>query len=336
MSERSGETPEGEPGGDPEPARRPSTGRAADAAIVAPDGRVAADRRSPRVLRGILLMLFSTFLFAGMHATIRTVSAELHAFEIAFFRNLFGFLIVVPWLVRYGVGPLRTRRPGLHLLRVAFNIVAMLSFFMALTIAPLAEVTALNFTAPIFATLLAIPIFKETVRLRRWTAILIGFAGVLLILRPGFGAISTGQILALLAAMAWSCALLVIKRLGETDSSITIIAWMALLMIPASFVPALFVWQTPSLGALGWLVLIGLLGNGGQLAMTESLKMADTSIVMPIDFFKLIWVAALGYVLFAEVPDLFVWIGAAVIFASTAYIAYREQQLARRERLSGR
>jgi drug/metabolite transporter (DMT)-like permease len=314
-----------------EPSRRPASGRAADAAIASPE-LAGGERR--RTLKGILLMLASTLMFAGMHATIRTVSVELHPFEIAFFRNLFGFLVVVPWLMRYGVGPLRTSRPGLHLLRGAFNVVAMLSFFTALTIAPLAEVTALNFAAPIFATLLAIPIFHEVVRLRRWSAILIGFAGVVIILRPGFAEISSGQLLALLAAVTWACALLVIKRLGETDSSVTIIAWMALMMIPASFVPALFVWQTPSLTALGWLVLIGLLGNGGQLAMTEAMKQADTSVVLPIDFFKLIWVAALGYVLFAEMPDVFTWIGGAVIFTSTAYIAYREQQLAGRRPVS--
>ncbi|HEX6142411.1 MAG TPA: DMT family transporter [Geminicoccaceae bacterium] len=311
-------------------ATRPSGGRAADTALAATEG--AASRARLRTLKGIFLMLASTFMFAAMHATIRTVSAELHPFEIAFFRNLFGFLIVVPWLIRYGIGPLRTSRPGLHLLRGAFNIVAMLSFFTALTIAPLAEVTALNFTAPIFATLLAIPIFKETVRLRRWTAIVLGFAGVLIILRPGFAGAGTGQLLALLAAVTWGCALLVIKRLGQSDSSITIIAWMAMMMIPASFVPALFVWQTPSLGALGWLVLIGLLGNMGQLAMTEAIRQADASVVMPIDFFKLIWVALLGYLLFAEVPGIFTWIGGAIIFTSTAYIAYREQQVTRARR----
>jgi drug/metabolite transporter (DMT)-like permease len=202
-----------------------------------------------------------------------------------------------------------------------------MSFFYALSIAPLAEVTALNFTAPIFATLLAIPIFGEQVRLRRWGAILIGFAGVLVILRPGFAEITQGQILCLVSSITWACALLVIKRLGEHDSSVTIILYMALLMIPASLIPTLFVWTTPTPAELGWLVLIGLLGTGGQLLMTESLKQAEAGIVMPIDFFKLIWVAILGFFLFGQVPDQFTWIGGAIIFASTAYLALRERMV---------
>jgi drug/metabolite transporter (DMT)-like permease len=309
---------------------RPGGGRAADAPFATAQPATAAPTAQRRTRKGVLLMLVATLLFAGMHATIREVSASLHPFEIAFFRNLFGLLIVLPWLVRYGAGPLRTQNFRLHLLRVGFNVVAMLSFFYALSIAPLAEVTALNFTAPIFATLLAIPLFGEQVRLRRWAAILMGFAGVLVILRPGFADITPGQLLCLVSSITWACALLVIKRLGEQDSSITILLYMALLMIPASLVPTLFVWTTPTLAELGWLALIGVLGNGGQLLMTESLKQADAGVVMPVDFFKLIWVAILGFLLFDQVPDQFTWIGAAIIFTSTAYLALRERTVSAR------
>ena len=285
-------------------------------------------------LRGVLLMFGSTFLIAAMHAAIRQVSADLHPFEIAFFRNLFGLIIVLPWFLRYGLAPLRTQRIGLHGLRAGFNILAMLSFFYALAIAPLAQVTALNFTAPIFATLLAIPVLGEIVGRRRWTAVLIGFGGTLVILRPGLAEVGLGQMLVLVSSLAWACALLVIKTLSRTESSITIISYMAILMMPLSLVPALFVWEWPNLVQLAWLALIGLLGNGGQLLMTESIKQADMSVVMPIDFFKLIWVAALAYVAFGEIPDVYTWIGGAVIFASAVYIAYREQQLGRRSQLA--
>lgn len=281
-------------------------------------------------LRGMLLMALAALLFSCMHGAIRHLAGDLHPFEIAFFRNVFALLIVLPWFIRLGLAPLRTRRLGLHLLRTAFNVVAMLSFFYALSITPLAEVTALNFTAPIFATVLAALIMGEAVRARRWAAVAIGFLGTLIVLRPGLGEVGLGQMLALLSSLVWACALMIIKDLSRTESSVTIITYMSLLLLPLSLVPALFVWQWPTFDQLLWLVLIGLLGGGAQYLMTESLSVADTAVVMPIDFTKLIWASAIAYLAFGEVPDTFTWIGGAVIFASTFYIGYREQQIARR------
>jgi drug/metabolite transporter (DMT)-like permease len=270
-------------------------------------------------------MFVSTFFFAAMHGSIRYMSATIHPFEIALFRNVFALVVVLPWFYRYGIAPLRTQRFGLHALRAVFNIMAMLSFFYALSITPLSEVTALGFTAPIFATLLAALILGEVVRARRWTAIVIGFLGTLIILRPGFDAIGLGQILVLFSSMIWACALLVIKTLGRTDSSATIISYMALLMIPLSLVPALFVWRWPDPLEWAWLIGIGVLGGIGQFCMTEALRQADTAVVMPFDFFKLVWVTVIAWLAFAEHADLYTWIGGAVIFASTLYIAYRER-----------
>ena len=278
-------------------------------------------------VRGVLLMFVSTFFFAAMHASIRHVAAGIHPFEIAFFRSLFALVVVLPWFVHYGLAPLRTRRIGLHGLRAIFNVCAMLSFFYALTITPLSQVTALGFTAPIFATLLAALVLGEVGRLRRWSAIAIGFLGVLIILRPGLDVIGAGQLLTLFSSLVWACALLVIKTLSRTDASVTIISYMALLMIPLTAVPAAFVWHWPDGPQLFWLVLIGLLGGTGQFCMTEALRLADTAVVMPIDFCKLIWVAVLAYLAFGEVPDRFTWLGGTVVFASVLYITYRERRL---------
>jgi drug/metabolite transporter (DMT)-like permease len=290
-------------------------------------------RRPPvgGAVRGIVLMAVAALLFSSMHATIRHVSSGMHPFEVAFFRNVFALLFVLPWFLRLGFAPLRTQRFGMHLLRTAFNVVAMLCFFYALSITPLSEVTALNFTAPIFATLLAALILGEVVRARRWSAIAIGFLGTIVILRPGFAEVGLGEILALSSALTWAFALLAIKSLSRTETSLTIITYLSLLMLPLSLLPALFVWQWPSPEQLVWLALIGLLGAGGQYLMTESLSLADTSVVMPIDFTKLIWVSLIAYLAFGEVPDVFTWIGGIVIFGSTFYIALREQQIARRD-----
>ena len=291
--------------------------------IAGTAGAAGADN----VLRGVALMVASTFLIAAMHIAIRHVSAAIHPFEIAFFRSLFALLVVLPWFVRYGLGPLRTRRIGLHGLRAIFNAASMLAFFYALSIAPLAEVTALGFTAPIFATALAALLLGEVVGLRRWSAIVIGFLGVLLIVRPGLGEVGPGQLLTLGSSLSWAGALLVIKTLSRTDSSVTIISYMGLLMMPLVLIPALFVWQWPDPAQLLWLVLIGVLGGAGQLCMTESLRLADTAVVMPIDFCKLLWVSALAFAIFGEIPDAFTWLGGSVIFASTLYITYRERAL---------
>jgi drug/metabolite transporter (DMT)-like permease len=163
----------------------------------------------------------------------------------------------------------------------------MLSFFYALSITPLSEVTALGFTAPIFTTLLAALVLGEIVGARRWAAVIVGFVGALIILRPGFVEVGPGQMLVVFSSLVWACALLVIKTLSRTDSSATIIAYMALLMIPLTLAPAAFVWRWPDGAQLFWLVLVGLLGGGGQLCMTEALRRADTAAVMPIDFCKL-------------------------------------------------
>jgi drug/metabolite transporter (DMT)-like permease len=251
----------------------------------------------------------------------------MHPFEIGFFRNLFGLLVVLPWFIRFGWRPLRTQRLRLHGLRAAINAASMLAFFFALSIAPLTQVTALGFTAPIIATLLAIFLFRERVGVRRWCGIIIGFLGTVVVLRPGFDAIGLGAVLTIMAAIGWAFVLLVIKSLGRTESSVTITTYMSLLMAPIALVPALFVWQWPNPSQWLWLVLVGTSGNAGQLLMVWALKQAETNVVMPFDFFKLVWVSMIAYFAFAEVPDLFTWLGGTMIFSGAAYIAYRERRL---------
>ncbi|MDP6953784.1 MAG: DMT family transporter [Alphaproteobacteria bacterium] len=276
---------------------------------------------------GMALMFSATIIFSLMHAAIRHVSGELHPFEMAFFRNLFGLLVMGPILLRYGLAPLRTARFPLHGLRAIFNLVAMLCFFYALSITPLADVAALSFTAPLFATILAVFVLGEVVRIRRWTAIMFGFAGAFVAIRPGFEHVGLGPLLVLTQAAVWGGALIVIKILGRTESSITIAAYMVLLMIPLSAGPALLFWQTPTLEQLAWLALIGVLGTFAQLLMTQALKETEATLVLSLDFFKLVWATMLGYWLFGEVPDEFTWVGGMMIFASATYIAYREANL---------
>ncbi|MEQ6202407.1 DMT family transporter [Sulfitobacter sp. HNIBRBA2951] len=283
------------------------------------------ERQTP-VLRGILLMCCSTVAFAGMHALVRFVSEVLPPFQIAFFRNIFGLMFLLPLLMRSRFKVLRTQRIGLHALRGVINIGAMLMFFTALSMSPLAKVTALSFTAPIFMAVLAVLFLGERFRIYRWLAILLGFAGMLIILRPGVVAIDTGAILVLGSALLWAVAMLIIKILSRTEQSVTTVAYMGIFLGIFSVFPAIWGWQPFTLQTLGWMALIGLFGTIAQMTLSQALKETDPTALMPFDFLKLIWTAILGAWFFAEIPDAFTWIGGAVIFASGLFIAYRERQ----------
>lgn len=291
---------------------------------------IAANSGQSRALAGIAWMVLYTLLMSGMHSLIKlTAATGLHAFEIAFFRLLFGLFAVVPWFVRHGTAPLKTDRLGLLGLRAALNSVAILCYFLALTVAPLAQVTALGFSAPIFATVLAVFILGEVVGIRRWAAIVIGFAGTLVILRPGAVPLDLGSVLTLTSSLFWGACIVIIRQLSQSVSSVTVTIYMSLFMAPVILVPALFVWQWPTWQQLALMAVLGTLGSAGQMAMTEALRRADTHVVGPVDFVRLIWVSTLGYLIFAEVPNLFIWVGGAMILGSTVYIAYREHRLSR-------
>lgn len=279
-------------------------------------------------------MVLSTICFAAMHGGVRYLSLELHQhpFEIAFFRNLFGLLALAPWFMRQGLRPLRTQRFGLHMARALVNVVAMLLFFMGLYLTPIAKVQALGFTAPLFASLLAVLFLGERVLLWRWSALIVGFIGAFIIVRPGMQDVDLGSVLVLSSAAIWSVAIIIIKKLSRTDSSVTITAYMVLLMSPLSLVAALFVWQWPNGEQLLWLAFVGVTGTLAQLAMAQALRVADATAVLPLDFLKLVWGAGIGYLAFREIPDAGIWIGGLTVFAAATYIVYRENQAKAMER----
>ncbi|MDP6786698.1 MAG: DMT family transporter [Rhodospirillales bacterium] len=280
---------------------------------------------APNTQLGMVYMLACAFAFAAMNAIIRHLSADLHPLEIAFFRSLFGLLAFAPVFIRHGIEPLRTRRPAMHLLRGGLNVVSMTLFFTAISLVPLAKVAALGFTAPLFATILAVALLGEAIRARRITALVVGFTGTMIILRPGFVALDLGAILVLVSSLGYATGLIVIKSLTRTESSTTISIYAMLFTTPATFLLALSVWQTPSWTQVAWMAAIGAIGSLAHLAFAEAVKAVDITAVMPLDFTKLVWSAIIGYLAFAEVPDAWTWLGGTVIFAAVVYIAYREK-----------
>lgn len=287
-------------------------------------------------LKATLLMLGAMGFFAAMSAFIRLAAEELHPLEVVFFRNFLALLMMLPWLMRRGLGGLKTQRLGLYSLRALVNIFGMAAGFTALTLIPLAEATALSFTAPLFATIGAVLVLGEVIRRRRIAALIIGFAGTLIVLRPGVEAISLGAMLALINALSISITTLIVKMLTRSEGPEAIVTYMALLMSPLSLLPALFVWQTPSWTALGWMVLLAGAGTLGHLLFTRAFALAEVSQIQPLEFVRLPMVAVVAYMLFAEVPTVWTWLGGSVIFAATAYITHREARLARRAALVAR
>jgi drug/metabolite transporter (DMT)-like permease len=276
---------------------------------------------------GIAWMGTAAFGSSSMNGMIREASADIHAFEIAFFRNVFGLLALVPMLLKAGLGAtMRTRRPWLHVLRGCLNAVAMLSFFYAVTITPLATVAALGFTAPLFAAVLAIPFLGERPGWRRWAGLVAGFIGALVIIRPGVTDVGFGVLMVLLSSVAWAGALIVIKLLARTETSLTITIFAALFLTPITGIAALFFWSTPASST--WLLLVGIgaFGSLTQWSIAQAFHEADATVVLPFDFTKLLWASAIGYVFFKEVPDPLALLGGAIILGSVTYVAYRERQ----------
>ncbi len=274
-------------------------------------------------------MLAATAVLTCMHATVRHVSDGMHSFEIVFFRNLFGLVAILPLALRAGIGSLKSRQPGLQLLRSAFGLVAMFTWFYALSVVPIAQATALSFTSVIFGSIGAALLLGERMRLRRWSAVLAGFAGTLVILRPGFGDVDPAALIVVLSSVCWAGALLTVKRLSATDSVVCIVTWNSILLTVLSLPLAIPVWVTPSTEQLLWLSLIGLLATLGHLAMTGAFKASDATVVFPVDYTRLLWATVIGYLAFGEIPDIWTWIGGTIIFASTTYISYREATLRR-------
>ena len=286
----------------------------------------------PRTARAMLLVLVGSFCGSAMGGLIRYVSADLHAFEIVFLRCLAAVLILTPTLFKYGLRVLHTKHIGMHVARGLIQSFTMIAMFLAVTLSPLAKVTSMQFTSPLFATVLAVLVLGEVIRVRRMVALAIGFSGALIVLRPWVGDYDIGALLALAAAAVFSIVMILMRKLGKTESGITQTIYMALLATPLAFFAALTVWQTPTLVQLAWIALIGLLGTIANLFLAQALREAELTAVLPMQFVKLIWAALIGFIFFAEIPDIWTWMGGTVIFASATYIGLREHHLTRESR----
>jgi len=289
----------------------------------------------PNTLRGATWMLISCAAMAGIAAIARHLASEMHPFMIMFFRLLVAQLCMLPWLFYNGIGILKTERLGLYATRALFTCGAMLTWFTAVATVPITDVTAITFITPIFATVGAALVLRETVRARRWTATAIGFAGAMIILRPGFIELTPGHWMAVASAAFGSITVLIIKSLSRTEDPTKVVFYVGLFLLPVSMILAATVWETPSRHLWIWIAALGPVATFAHITLVKAMSLADASAVLPFDFARLPFAALLGWMAFGEISDMWTWIGAAVIFVSGVYIGRREAQLGRKVRPIG-
>ena len=264
-------------------------------------------------------MAFAAFFFAMLIVSARRVS-HLPPVEITFFQTGGAVICLLPWLAATGPGGLRTANLAMHLVRGLAAFAGMSALFYAARFTPAADITALLFLAVLFTVLLAALFLKERVGLGRWVAIAVGFAGALIVIRPGFEAASWPALVMLFVALAFGAVNAATRFLAGTEDPNAIVFYMYGLMCLVALVPTALLWRTPFWADVPWLAATGVFSAIAQQGITRSLSMAPTAIAMPAYYLQLPFAAIAGYVLFGEAPDAWIWLGAAVICGATYYV----------------
>jgi len=277
--------------------------------------------------KALIYMFLAMFFFTGMSIFIRKSSEQLHIMEVIFLRNLLACIIIVPILSSSGLHNFKMKEPKLFFFRAIVGSIGMIAGFIAFTLIPLAQATAISFTTPIFVTIGAALVLGEVIKLRRIIAIIIGFLGMLIIVQPGSGALSVGVSLGFLSAVAHSVNGLLVKKMTAKESANAIVAWMVILIVPITIVPAILVWEWPGPETWIYLWLLAIFGTLGHLCFTRAFALAEITSLQPLEFIKLPMTALVAWLIFSEVPGYWTWIGGIVIFSSTIYITQREAKL---------
>jgi drug/metabolite transporter (DMT)-like permease len=279
--------------------------------------------QSPQT-KAIILNISSIILFSIMVIFIRKASESLHILEVVFFRNLLALIVMLPIIKSIGLAAIKMNNTRLFFMRGFVGAIGMIAGFTCLTLIPLAQATAISFSQPLFITIGATIFLGEVIKARRIAAIIVGIIGMLIIVQPGFNTLSFGIMLAIISALALSVNALIVKKLTLTDTPHAIIIWMVVMLIPITLIPAIPVWEWPSLEAWLYLWGIAILGTLAHFSWTKSYALADITSLEPIGFIKLPIMALLGWMIFTEIPGTWTWVGGLIIFMSTIYISQRE------------
>jgi drug/metabolite transporter (DMT)-like permease len=293
-------------------------------------------RRLPPNVQGALWLVSGGFIFTTNGMMIRLLSAEVESVQTAFFRAFFSVLMLLPLMLNGRVKPWHSQRKVGHFWRTLMGTVSMVLGFYAVSMLPLADATALAFSQPLFSVVVAALIVGEKVRWRRWGATLVGFAGVLVMVRPGAGSLQPGAIVALANAMTVALSILLVKRLSDSESPLMILTQFAIFSTLLLVVPAIWVWRWPS--AWGWALAVGVSASAtvSQYFWVQAFKSGEMSAVAPFEYLRLPFAVFVGWLVWDEMPVIWTYVGAAIVIASALYIAHREHQLARERRTAER
>tara|TARA_B110000196_G_scaffold317897_1_gene332024 strand:- start:1054 stop:1941 length:888 start_codon:yes stop_codon:yes gene_type:complete len=281
----------------------------------------------PKNLFAILLIFVAIFFGSTMGMLMKLAQNNLNVYTAGFLRFFLGLIIITPYILKTKFKVYKTKNLKIHLIRSGLNLPAMLIGFAALTLVPLEKISALSFIVPFVVTILAVVFLKERIRLYRISALIIGFIGMLIILRPGIIDVSVGIQMSLLSSLFWAVVIILTKKLTKNDSAITILTYQYTIMTVLSFLTVIFFWQNPSFISLIYLSLAALSGTITHIALNHAFKLVDVSMTQPFSFFGLIIASLYGYLIFDEKPDIYTWVGASVIFIGITLITIREIQL---------
>lgn len=283
------------------------------------------NKKRALLIRAIVFMMVGGLSMVLMQASVKLLSDALHPFVITLFRALLVFIIILPIILWNGLCTVKTSSVKLQVIRGSVGGVCMLCMFTGFSLVSLPEATSLLFTVPIFATILSVMFLSERVGIKRLGAIFLGFAGILVITRPDVS-LNLGHLLLLSAAILWSISIVIAKKLTEKDTIISITFWQAMGCVPLALIASLFVWETPTLTQLLYLLGIAGLGTLGHALVYASLKLGKVSFLLPLDYIRIIWSTLLGFLLFGSLPTLYLYAGTFLIISATAFISYREIQ----------
>ncbi len=264
-------------------------------------------------------MLGASFCYVASATLTRYLDGAYHTFELAFLRCLVGVCVLTPLVLRSGIAQLKTKIFHFHCLRMVITYIAILLWFYAAELVPVGDFFAIQFATPLFTIAAAALFLRENVSIKSWLAALIGFGGVLIIVRPGYIPISIGIIAAVCTALSYALVNTVIKIMSRYDSPTVMTFYANVLILPVAAIPAFFVWKTPDLADVPTLLGVALFATMAQFCVANSISLADARIVQPMNFLRMPIAAAMGFIVFSEFPDLWTWIGALIIFFAAWY-----------------
>ena len=279
----------------------------------------------PKRSLSVLLMILSGVCFVAMHSAAKYLADEVHIFEIVFLRCALVVVILSPFLFKEGKKSLFTKQPKNQIYRIVTNSIAILLFFYGLSISPLSLATVLNFTAPIFTVIFAIIFLKEKLTTHCLISLVLGFIGVMCVLRPDLS-LNLGGLLVLLSSLVWASSLIFIKKLTKTDSAVTISLYAGVGMIPATFAAAYPYLEEINFVQFLFILFIAVSGTTAQTLLNSALKRGDLSFLLPLDFLRLIWSVLIGVALFGESTSVFLWLGGLFILVASTLIVTSERK----------